>query len=280
MAEGEISIGGALSFAWSLLSHNWRALWGGLALNALSWTVVFAGLFGSRPDLVTAGSVAMLVTKYPLYGAVFRLGAAPAGDAPDPKLGAMGLQWRGMELRIFLADLLVSAFSSLLFMLLLVAVAIVVGGVLLSRGGPPPLMSTPQQQLQALGPQGVDILVGAYLVVAMILLFVATRLLLAFPASALSGKVAVLRTWRLTRGAFLRIFFAWFVLQAPVMLTLTLVVSGINGDLTAFTPAQILGYSVLSGILAGAASVPLTAAVQLYFYKALAAGADAKAEGR
>ena len=270
MAEGEISISGALSFAWSLLSHNWRAVWGVLALNALSWTVLFAGMFANRPDLMTAGSLAMLITKYPLYGAIFRLGAGQGADNPDLKLGAQGLQWRGMELRMFAADILQSVFLVVLVLLVSVAMAAVLMGVLMSHGGPPLHITTPADLQRALGPQGMQIMALEQLALLLVVLFVGTRLLLALPASALSGRVAVLRTWRLTRGSFLRLFLAWVVVQAPVWLTFTLAGAGLNGELTSFTAAQILGYSVLSGALAGAASIPLSAGVQVYFYKALA----------
>ena len=79
MAEGEITIGGALSYAWSILSHNWRAIWGILALNALGWTVLFAGMFARHGDLVAAGMAAVTLTKYPVYGAA--TGSAPARTA-------------------------------------------------------------------------------------------------------------------------------------------------------------------------------------------------------
>src|SRR5579862_4864533 len=98
MAEGEISISGALSFAWTLLSHNWRAIWGVLALNALSWTVLFAGLFANHPQLVLAGGLAFLITNYPVYGAIFRIASGRGEQESDAKPGAHGLQWRGTEL--------------------------------------------------------------------------------------------------------------------------------------------------------------------------------------
>jgi hypothetical protein len=270
MAESEISISGALSFAWSLLSQNWRAIWGVLALNALSWTVLFAGAFSGRQDLVIAGMLAMLVTKYPLYGAVFRLGVGQGAETrPDLKLGAQGLQWRGMELRMLGADFLVWVFTSILFLLMVVALSIVVTGVLASTGVSLLKVTTPQQLLQALGPQGQMVLETAQIGVFLILLFVTARLLLALPASALSGRIAVLRTWKLTRGAILRLLAAWFIVQLPVWVTLTVASAGVTGELTPFSPAQILSYSILSGVLAGAASTPLTAALQAYFYQAL-----------
>jgi hypothetical protein len=137
MAERETSIGGALGFAWSLVSQNWRAIWGVLALNALAWTVLFAGLFAARPELSTAGSSALIVLKYPLYGAIYRLALpAEARDRdPDLHLGPLGLQWRPVEFRIFIADILLSILLLVVFLLAAVAMSAVVLGVVMAQGG-------------------------------------------------------------------------------------------------------------------------------------------------
>jgi hypothetical protein len=270
MAEGQISISGALSFAWSLLSQHWRAIWGVLALNALSWTVLFAGLFANRPELVTAGSTALLVTKYPLYGAIFRLGAGhEGGDNPDFKLGALGIQWRPMEFRIFIADLLLSILLFVVVLLVMVAMSAILVGVIMSQGGVPAQIVKDTDVMRVLGPHGREIVMLEQAVVLLVAMFVTTRLLLAWPASALGGKIAVLRTWRLTRGAFWRILVSYVVVQAPMAFTFGMAAVALNGELAAFTPAQTFGFALLSGILAGAASTPLNAGLQVYFYKAL-----------
>jgi hypothetical protein len=270
MAEGEISIGGALSFAWSLLSHNWRAIWGVLALHALSWTVLFAGLFSQRPDLTAMGFGALLATKYPLFGAVYRLGSSPAGaEHPELKTGTLGLQWRLMELRILAAEFLAGIFVYIVAILAGIALMAPVLGVLMSHGGPPPKLVTIEDLERALGPQGANVVMAIQFVLWSLMTFLTIRLFLAMPSSALGGRIAVLRTWKLTRGLGWRIFISYVLVQAPVWLTYLLVTAVIYGEMSGLTPGQILSYSVLSGVLAGAASMPLSAGLQVYFYKAV-----------
>jgi hypothetical protein len=271
MAEGEISIGGALSFAWSLLSHHWRAIWGILALNALSWTVLYAGSLGVRPELVVAGTAAVFVTQYPLFAAVFRLGGGVEGaDNPDFRLGALGIQWRRMEFRLLLANLLQFVFMFIAFMVIMVALLALVMGVIMANGVvQPAAIKTQADMLRALGPQGPQILWGCQLVVVLTYLFLSIRLFLTWPASALSGRVAVLRTWGLTRGAFFKIFGAYLLVQIPLLVTQMMLSAVLTGQIATLSPGQILGYSVLSGVMAGGASMPLSAGLQAYFYKAL-----------
>jgi len=139
--------------------------------------------------------------------------------------------------------------------------------VLAVQGGPPP--KTQEEILRALGPQGPYIQQAVPWIILGVSTALWARLFLATPASALSGKVAVLRTWRLTRGSFLNILVSYFIVRLPIILTSIVVGAAMNGQIVNLTAAQILGYSVLSGIMAGAASAPLTAGLQAYFYKVL-----------
>ncbi len=45
MSDSQVSVGAALSYAWSLWRSHWREIWGVLALNALGCTVLCAGVF-------------------------------------------------------------------------------------------------------------------------------------------------------------------------------------------------------------------------------------------
>ena len=278
MAEGGITISGALSFAWSILSLHWRAFWGILALNALSWTVLFAGMFAHRPELVSAGFGAVLVTNYPLRGAVFRLsGGAEGGDNPD-KLGALGIQWGRMELRMFGADALTAIFQFIIWLIVAVALLAPLFGIVMSHTPPLPMVK-PDDFSRALGPQGPQVLLLVQLILSAVLMFLTMRLFLAVPASALSGRLAVLRTWKLTRGSFWTIFVSYIVVQLPMLGTWFLATASINGELAAFTPVQTFGYAILSGALAGAASAPLNAGLQAYFYRALGPVPDPSPNG-
>jgi hypothetical protein len=269
MAESEVSISGALSFAWSFLSHNWRSIWGVLALNALSWTVLYAGLFANQPALDLAGALAFLVTNYPVYGAVFRI-ARKAGDKePDSQPGAHGIQWRGMELRMLIADLLVFVFQLILGVLILFALLSPFAAMAFPYVAKLKGVATQADLQRILGPAGAQAIQLIPLVVWAVLLFVRMRLFLALPASGLGGRVAVFRTWKLTKGRFLSIFLAYFVVQTPMMVTTAVLSAALSGQIDTLTPVQIFTYSILSGVLAGAASTPLTAALQAYFYQGL-----------
>jgi hypothetical protein len=269
MAEGEITISGALSAAWSILSLHWRTIWGILALNALSWTVIFAGVFAHRPELASAGIGASLATSYPLRGAVFRLSAGPeSANSPAYKLGALGIQWGWMELRMFGAWALTGVFLAIILMIVTIALMAPLVGIFMSHV-PPLTLAQPDDFLRGLGPDGPQVLTMVDIVLAAVFAFLAMRLFLAMPASALSGRLAVLRTWKLTHGAFWTIFVAYVVVQVPTLITWFLAIASLKGELADFTPVQTFGYAILSGILAGAASAPLNAGLQAYFYKAL-----------
>jgi hypothetical protein len=130
-----------------------------------------------------------------------------------------------------------------------------------------------------LGPRGPQILMAEQAIVVLASAFVAVRLFLSWPASGLSGHIAVLRTWPLTRGSFWRIFVSYAVVQLPMMLTVILLGLVLGGQLAAFTPPQTFGFALLSGLLAGAASTPLNAALQAYFYRALGPAPDGGPDG-
>jgi hypothetical protein len=208
MSDSQVSIGAALSYAWSLWRTHWRDIWGALALNALACTVLCAGVFAQNLALMGAGFLGLLATKYATYGAMFRLAyGAEHPEEPRFRLGALGLQWRGMELRMFGADLLLGLFVLILTVLLVIALIAPVFAMVISHGPPPANMTLDQLQ-QIIGPNGMTGVEVGMLLLRAVLVFVMTRLSLYLPATADSGRVAVLRTWKLTRGNFWRIFAA------------------------------------------------------------------------
>ena len=278
MADSQVSLGASLTYGWDLLRAHWREIWGALALNALAWTVLFAGVFAQNGVLILAGLPAMILTKYAVYGSVVRLAfGAEHHDDADYKLGVLGLQWKRMELRMFGADLLFTVFFAVVISLLMIVLVAPLVGIVMSHGAKPADIQTQEQMLRWLGPDGQAILRAEQVlvqVVAIVLVGIGVRLSLTLPASAESGKIAVLRTWKVVRRAFWRLLGASLVIILPLMVILMLImgsVAGADGQLGRFTPTEAFVFALVCGLWAGGAITPLLAAVQAYFYKHLKA---------
>jgi hypothetical protein len=280
MSDSQVSVGAALGYAWSLWRSHWREIWGALALNALAWTVLYAGSFAQDLRLTAAAAVAMLFTVYSVYGAIIRLAfAAEHPDDPRFRVGTMGLQWRGMELRMFGASALWLVFILILLLLLSIAVAAPVMGTMLSQGGlpaaPPKPLAAPMtlaDMTKTFGPTGGMIMQVGLLVSELVLAFVVTRLSLYLVATGESGRISVLRTWKLTRGHFWQVFATSLVIGLPTVLIMSVGAGAglpLNGQPAPLAPGEIFLYSLVCGGWAGAAAMPLSAGVQAYFYRNL-----------
>ena len=274
MADSQVSLGASLTYGWDLLRAHWREIWGVLALNALAWTVLFAGLFAQNQVLILVGLLAVILAKYSVYGSVVRLGfGAEHHDDADFKPGVLGLQWKRMELRMFGADALVAVFFLVLMALLMIALVAPLVGIVMSHGATPADIQTQEQMLHWLGPDGQSILRAeqvAFQVLVIILLAIGVRLSLTLPASAESNKISVLGTWKLARGSFWRLLGASLLVRLPLVGILILVlgsVAGPDGKLGHFTPTEAFVFALVCGLWAGAAVAPMSAAIQAYFYK-------------
>ena len=276
MSDSQLTVGAALGYAWSLWRSHWREIWGALALNALACTVLCAGLFSQNLALMGVGGLGMLFTKYAVYGAVIRLAfAEDHRDDAAYRPGGLGLQWRGMELRMLGADALLTFFLIVLSLLLAVALAAPLMGIMMSRGGPLPTQLAPQDLQKMIGPNGMVAVQVGGMVLRMVVAFVVVRLSLYLPATAESGHIAVFRTWKLTRGHFWQIFAATLVIGLPTVLIMSLGVGAgltLDGQPAPLAPAETFLYSLVCGGWAGAAAMPLAAAVQAYFYRNLRTG--------
>ena len=272
MSDSQVSVGAALGYAWSLWRTHCREIWGVLALNALAWTVMCAGLFSQNWEVIAAGLLGLLVTKYATYGAVIRLAyGGEHTDDPDFRLGGLGLQWRRMELRMFGADMLLGVFLLILATLLAIAIFAPVFAMVMSRGAPPANLTWPQLQ-QMIGANGMTAVTVGELVLRMVLAFVLIRLSLYLPATAVGGRIAIFRTWQLTRGQFWRIFASTAVIALPTLLFMSIGVGAglsLDGKPTPLEPGETFLYSLICGGWAGAAAMPLAAGVQAYFYRHL-----------
>jgi hypothetical protein len=273
MSDSPVSIGAALGYAWSLWRSHWREIWGALALNALACTVLCAGIFANNPMLVLGGLIALLFTRFAVYGSTFRL--AFAADHPNDDqfaVGNLGIQWRGAESKMFVAGFLIVVFFAILLMLMAFLLACVLGALLYSHGVTPADAMKLKDPFQAAGPSGLKVRDVGYSVMQLVLTLVGIRLSLSFPATADSGRIQVLRTWRLTRGHFWQLFFATLVLELPSALIMMIGAGAalpLNGQPAPLAPGETFLYSLICGGWAGAAAMPLTAGVQAYFYRNL-----------
>ncbi len=276
MSDSQVSVGAALSYAWSLWRTHWRQIWGVLALNALACTVFCAGVFAQDWRLVLAADLGLLFTMFATYGAVLRLAlGADHPDDPQFRLGSLGLQWRKMELRLLGAHLLLMVFVIILALLLALAVAAPLMGVVMAKSPSMNANLTQADLARILGPGGLQAINLASLAIQLVLLFVFTRLSLYLSATADRGKVSVLRTWKLTRGHFWQVFAALLVIGLPTVLIMSVGVGAgmsLDGKPAPLAPGETFLYSLICGGWAGAAAMPLAAGVQAYFYRNLKTG--------
>ena len=207
MADDRVTIGGALGYAWTLWTQNWRAIWPALALNSLAASAAFTGDIGHNRLLSACASLVMMITQIVVYGAVFRkaFGARHEGD-PAFAVAPSGVRWRSVEWRMLAANLLVGLFFFLIIILCAVGLFALVVGFASSSGVKLTEQTTPEAIQAAMGPVASALLLTALVVVAAALLYTWVRLILALPATADRNRISVLSTWRLTRGEFWRIF--------------------------------------------------------------------------
>ena len=273
MSDSQVTIGAALGYAWSLWRTHWRQIWGALALNALAWTVLCAGVFAQNWRLMAAADLGLVFTMFATYGAVIRLAfGSEHPDDPEFRLGALGLQWRWTELKMLGAHVLLVIFLVILTLLLSLAVAAPAMGVVLSRVSAIPATFTQADLARTLGSSGMQLLNLASLAIQLILMFVLTRLSLYLVATADRKKVSVLRTWKLTRGHFWQIFAASLVIGLPTVLIMSVGLGAgmsVDGKPAPLAPGETFLYSLICGGWAGAAAMPLAAGVQAYFYRNL-----------
>ncbi len=245
-----------------------------LALTSLAATVYLAGDFANKVEVYLAGIAAYLVVVLMTYGAVFRIAfASRHGDDPAFTPGVSGVQWRAMEWRMLGALLLLVLFYAIVIAVAFVAVAGVAFGIALNKGQIAAL-TTPQALLAALGPEGQTAVTVLGTVAYAALIYLAIRLSLVLAATADEGRIAVLRTWKLTKGQVWRILASMVLIQLPVLFVSVMVAAlaraGASGGMglatDALAPAGALSAGLIIGVLTGGVAAPLGAGVLAYYY--------------
>jgi hypothetical protein len=279
MDSAQLTIGGAIRHAWTLLGGSWRNIWGVLALNGLAATVWAAGDLSQNLGLLAAAAPALLITTLMLYGAVYRQAFADRhGDDPGFKVGHHGLQWGRMEWRMLGTMALTAAFIAFIVILLLLAVSAVLAGVLLAKGVQP----TPGMTMdQVFAPLGLAPKVAPTIVLTLLMIvavWLSVRLSLALPATADQKGVRVLRTWKLTRRHAWPIFGATLFIQLPVLIVSGWIATGVlsmEGLPQDAGPTALLLASIAIGAPLGLFVTPMLAGAYAWFYRSIPAPAEA-----
>ena len=273
MAASQVSVGAAIRYAWSLLSVNWRAVWGALALNALAATVYAAGLYSQNGLLILGAFPAMLMTALMVNGALFRLAFADRRPHDTNfRPGHHGLQWGRIEWRLLGAHLLVLGFMTLIMLLAVIAIGAVLAGLSWAGVVRMPEAGALQAMMLTPGARPDPVILAPLVVLIALSGYVRTRLALALPATVDQGAVRVLRTWRLTKGRVWPIVASVLFVALPVMILTAYVTRNLitpNGMQTDAGPTAILIAALTQGVADGLFLTPMIAGVCAYFYRAL-----------
>lgn len=273
MAEGQVSVGASLAYAWGFWRASWRMLWGVLALCALAATVQAAGVYGRNNELLVLGALAQVVIKPMLSGALFRVAFADLHPAdPAFEVGHAGVQWRQVEWRLLGAQLLLGVFFVIVFALAFVLCGAVAMGILVNKGHATP-PQTAEAIMEALGPDGRNVVTLVMLICGVVLFYIYGRLTLAYASTVDTAKITVLKSWPTTRGQVWRILLTLFVIGLPLTLLNTLIVAATDtqglGGSPVMSPAAALASALAFGVIAGGVVEPMTTAALAYYYRAL-----------
>ena len=284
MAASQVSVGGAIRYAWSLLTSSWRQVWGVLALNALAATVSAAGVFAGNPMLGAAAFPAMLMTMLMLNGALFRLALADRHpNAPDFKVGYHGLQWGRPEWRLLGASLLVSLFLALILIIGVIAIGAVLQGLQWSGAFAMPKADDVVSTIYGAEAKADPAILLPLMVLLAVLAYLTSRLALALPATVDQQGVRVLRTWRLTRGHVWPIIASVLFVALPVFILSGYVARNLvhpGGMESDAGPTAILIASLTQGLARGLFLTPMVAGITAYFYRSLSQAAPAEGTKR
>ncbi len=215
MAPVRLNIGEAVGEAVRFWSRSWRHAAGALGVAALALIVYSVS---TAPHIMGVAYGVYVVATLMAQGALFRVAFADRlGPPPTPKAAPLaGLQWGPMEGRLAVTLILMAILFAIVVAVGLILLAAIIVGFA-SRNGPLNTAS-PEAIVQAMGPGGSAAMSFVLVIAAFLFAWMSIRLSLALPATAAEGKVRLISTWDLTKGNAFRIFVAYLVVSAPVLL--------------------------------------------------------------
>ena len=277
MADSQLSVGGAIGYAWTLWRERARSIWGVLALASLAATVLLAGDLSNNQQITLVGQLAAVVCQLMVQGAVFRLALAdlhPGDPAFVP--GPSGVQWRRMEWRLLGASLLAYLFLAIVVVLCAVVVLAVPIGILINKGLPPTALQDPAGLASILGTTGQASLVVLFFAAVAVVINFGFRLSLVGPTTADTGQISVLKTWPSTKGQVSRIFVTLVAINlSPLLIGVSVVTAIAAADQpglttsTQLSPGAVMISALVMGAMMGGFVAPMTAAALAYYYRNL-----------
>lgn len=267
----------------AFVARDWRAilpaaLFGALALGGLQ---VFLDLARARQDL---GATLLLTIVAALVQAVLLAAllrrALSQGQAPASiSIGRDEFNLMGVTLSfgfLYMIIAFVGLFIALMSVAGLLAGAGLTGEAIQSLSQE----EAARQVLNALGSDGTLVLLVVVLAFAALILFIASRLLLSFPATIAEGRMYAFSTWSWTKGAALRLaaclllvmlggIFLSIVALAPFGVLLDMMF-GAGATKSVGAPAHI-GLSVLAAFVSVFFSIGPYAGLTAYLYRGMRA---------
>jgi len=224
--------------------------------------------------ITTAGNAPIELLAWIVYGlagsvvaaACYRIALVGLAPELERQRGPLGLQFRGLELRLVAIGLMK--------IFLLIAPVILMAGATLdyvfARFSLASAVATsPESFFSVMSPAGQ----GAFIVTAMmtlgVLLVLDAALALAAPSTAVDGRLRFLSSFRRTRGSVLRILFATLVVRAPLIALQSLATLYVD---LADAPGAMHWIQLGIGVVSTCFYLPISVGMMSYIYVRLREG--------
>lgn len=242
----------------------WKRLWVLMALvisvNALMWLIDIKTWYWVQTPIA-------FLMGLTLNGALFRI-ADPDSPVDHSGLGPFGLQWGGIEGRLFWAALGKWAFVAFLAFLAFFFIVVLAAIIAFGRGHELNLAS-PAAFDEELGLWGTLVVAFATLIASAWLIGLSLRLYLCGAASAYSAAPQVLATLHLTDRKTLPLFVISSAVWIP---SLAIGFVGMNFKIESLGAGPRMVFDLATSVLSTLVLVPLDIGIQAALYRSLKAG--------
>jgi len=223
--------------------------------------------------ITTAGNAPIGLLAWIIYGlagsvaaaACYRIALVGPAPALEGQRGPLGLQVRGLELRLVAIGLM----TTFLFAPIVLMAGATLDFVFARFSLASAVASSPEGFFSVMSPAGQ----GAFIVTAMmtlgVLLVLDAALALAAPSTAVDGRLRFLSSFRRTRGSVLRILFATLVIRAPLIAMQSLATLYVD---LADAPGAMHWIQLGIGVVSTCFYLPISVGMMSYIYLRLREG--------